>query len=585
MKKINNNDLSIKNLEEEVTLYGFVNKKRDLGGVIFFDLRDRSGIVQIVVKPESEYYDLASSLKIESVVEVIGKVVERENKNTTIATGEIEIDLKKLTLLSQAADVPFMIEDDTKALEDTRLKYRYLDIRRNYIKDKLIARHKIVTSIREYLNKLDFLEVETPILCKSTPEGARDYLVPSRVNKGKFYALPQSPQIFKQLLMIGGLEKYYQIARCFRDEDLRSDRQPEFTQVDMELSYIDENDIMDLVEGLFVKVFKDVKNISLKVPFLRMTYNEAMEKYGTDKPDLRYEIPLANVTDIFKNSEFTVFQDVIKNNGYISALVIPNGTNLITRKMIDQYTEFVKTYQAKGLAFIKVVDQDLTGGISKFITNEEQEKLLETLHYQDNDLIFFVSDKKKIAQTALGALRIKIAHDLDLIPNDQYKFLWITDFPVFEWSDEEDRYLACHHPFTAPKDEDVDKLLTDKENCYAKAYDIVLNGYEVGGGSIRIHDQEVQQKMFEALGFSDEKAKEKFGFFLEAFNYGVPPHGGLAIGLERLVMILTNTTNIRDVIAFPKTASASCLMSEAPNIVTEEQLKELNIQVIDNKNN
>ena len=585
MKKINNNDLSIKNLEEEVTLYGFVNKKRDLGGVIFFDLRDRSGIVQIVVKPESEYYDLASSLKIESVVEVIGKVVERENKNTTIATGEIEIDLKKLTLLSQAADVPFMIEDDTKALEDTRLKYRYLDIRRNYIKDKLIARHKIVTSIREYLNKLDFLEVETPILCKSTPEGARDYLVPSRVNKGKFYALPQSPQIFKQLLMIGGLEKYYQIARCFRDEDLRSDRQPEFTQVDMELSYIDENDIMDLVEGLFVKVFKDVKNISLKVPFLRMTYNEAMEKYGTDKPDLRYEIPLANVTDIFKNSEFTVFQDVIKNNGYISALVIPNGTNLITRKMIDQYTEFVKTYQAKGLAFIKVVDQDLTGGISKFITNEEQEKLLETLHYQDDDLIFFVSDKKKIAQTALGALRIKIAHDLDLVPNDQYKFLWVTDFPVFEWSDEEGRYLACHHPFTAPKDEDVDKLLTDKENCYAKAYDIVLNGYEVGGGSIRIHDQEVQQKMFEALGFSDEKAKEKFGFFLEAFNYGVPPHGGLAIGLERLVMILTNTTNIRDVIAFPKTASASCLMSEAPNIVTEEQLKELNIQVIDNKNN
>ena len=585
MKKINNNDLSIKNLEEEVTLYGFVNKKRDLGGVIFFDLRDRSGIVQIVVKPESEYYDLASSLKIESVVEVIGKVVERENKNTTIATGEIEIDLKKLTLLSQAADVPFMIEDDTKALEDTRLKYRYLDIRRNYIKDKLIARHKIVTSIREYLNKLDFLEVETPVLCKSTPEGARDYLVPSRVNKGKFYALPQSPQIFKQLLMIGGLEKYYQIARCFRDEDLRSDRQPEFTQVDMELSYIDENDIMDLVEGLFVKVFKDVKNISLKVPFLRMTYNEAMEKYGTDKPDLRYEIPLANVTDIFKNSEFTVFQDVIKNNGYISALVIPNGTNLITRKMIDQYTEFVKTYQAKGLAFIKVVDQDLTGGISKFITNEEQEKLLETLCYQDNDLIFFVSDKKKIAQTALGALRIKIAHDLDLVPNDQYKFLWVTDFPVFEWSDEEGRYLACHHPFTAPKDEDVDKLLTDKENCYAKAYDIVLNGYEVGGGSIRIHDQEVQQKMFEALGFSDEKAKEKFGFFLEAFNYGVPPHGGLAIGLERLVMILTNTTNIRDVIAFPKTASASCLMSEAPNIVTEEQLKELNIQVIDNKNN
>ena len=478
-----------------------------------------------------------------------------------------------------------MIEDDTKALEDTRLKYRYLDIRRNYIKDKLIARHKIVTSIREYLNKLDFLEVETPVLCKSTPEGARDYLVPSRVNKGKFYALPQSPQIFKQLLMIGRLEKYYQIARCFRDEDLRSDRQPEFTQVDMELSYIDENDIMDLVEGLFVKVFKDVKNISLKVPFLRMTYNEAMEKYGTDKPDLRYEIPLANVTDIFKNSEFTVFQDVIKNNGYISALVIPNGTNLITRKMIDQYTEFVKTYQAKGLAFIKVVDQDLTGGISKFITNEEQEKLLETLHYQDNDLIFFVSDKKKIAQTALGALRIKIAHDLDLVPNDQYKFLWVTDFPVFEWSDEEGRYLACHHPFTAPKDEDVDKLLTDKENCYAKAYDIVLNGYEVGGGSIRIHDQEVQQKMFEALGFSDEKAKEKFGFFLEAFNYGVPPHGGLAIGLERLVMILTNTTNIRDVIAFPKTASASCLMSEAPNIVTEEQLKELNIQVIDNKNN
>ncbi len=577
MKKIKQVALSIKNIKEKVTLYGWVSKKRDLGGVLFIDLRDRSGIIQIVIREESNLYPLASTLKNESVIEVQGTVVERENKNPQLPTGAIEVEATSLTLLNSAKDLPFEITDHTTALEDTRLKYRYLDLRRTPLKEKLILRHKIVTAIRQYLNEQEFIEVETPILCLSTPEGARDYLVPSRVNKGRFYALPQSPQLFKQLLMIGGMERYYQIARCFRDEDLRADRQPEFTQVDMEMSFIEEQDVEDLVEGLMTKVFKEIKGLELKTPFVKMKYEEAMARYGSDKPDRRFAMELTEVTTLFNNSSFSLFKEMATTGGYINALVVKNQASNISRKKIEAYTDFVKTYKAKGLAFVKAEDQIFTGGISKYISAEEYQALYEVLHFTSNDMIFFVASSKRIAQTALGELRLKIAKDFDLIPNDRYEFLWVTDFPVFEWSEEEGRYLACHHPFTAPKEEDIDKLLTDKEHCYAKAYDIVLNGYEIGGGSIRIHQSEVQEKMFEALGFSQEEAHQKFGFFLEAFQYGTPPHGGLALGLERLVMILSNTTNIRDVIAFPKTASANDLMSEAPNVVSIKQLHELGI--------
>lgn len=581
MKQINNNELNMQDISKKVTVYGFLSKKRNLGGVLFFDLRDRSGIVQIVIKDTLENYETLTTLKVESVLKVTGTVVERENKNSNLATGDIEIMASQIEILNAASDVPFEISDTTTALEDTRLKYRYLDIRRPSLKDKLIMRHKIVTSIRNYLNEFAFVEVETPILCLSTPEGARDYLVPSRVNQGKFYALPQSPQIFKQLLMIGGMERYYQIAKCFRDEDLRADRQPEFTQVDLEMSYVEENDIQNLVEGLLKRVFKETKNIDITTPFMKMKYDEAMERYGSDKPDMRFEMLLTNVTGIFGNTEFSVFKTVLESNGYINAMVVKQKAEQISRKKIDEYTDFVKTYGAKGLAFVKVESSEITGGIAKFLTDEEKATLTSQLLLEDNDIVFFISDKKKVAQTALGALRLKIAKDFDMIDQNCYKFLWVTDFPVFEWSDEEQRYLACHHPFTAPKDEDVSKLLSDKENCYAKAYDVVLNGYELGGGSIRIHNQEIQAKMFEALGFTKEDAEKKFGFFLEAFKYGAPPHGGLAIGLERLVMLLTDTTNIRDVMAFPKTASASDLMSDAPNTVDKKQLEELGIRFIE----
>lgn len=581
MKLNRNTDFNIKNVGQNVELYGWVQKKRDLGGLIFIDLRDRSGLIQLVVNPDSKFYDVASSLKSEAVIRVSGKILERESKNSNLATGEIEVEVLELEIINQSADLPFEIMDDTTALEDTRLKYRYLDIRRNPIKDKLVMRHKVLKSIREYLNDLDFIEVETPILCKSTPEGARDYLVPSRVNKNKFYALPQSPQLFKQLLMIGGMERYYQVARCFRDEDLRSDRQPEFTQVDMEMSFVSEDDVMSVVENLMKKVFKDTKNIDIEVPFYRMKYDDCMMMYGSDKPDLRFDMKLNNVNEIFTNTTFEVFKNTLSNDGLILAMCIKDKASIISRKVIDEYTDFVKKYRAHGLAFVKMIDGEFTGGISKFISEEEKSNLINKLNINDGDVIFFISDEVKVSQTALGALRLKVANDFDLIDKSLYKFLWVTDFPVFEWSEEENRFMACHHPFTAPKDSDVDKLLTDKAHCYAKAYDVVLNGYEAGGGSIRIHQADVQNKMFEALGFTEEDAKEKFGFFIDAFKYGAPSHGGLAIGLERLVMILTDTTNIRDVIAFPKTNSAACLMSDAPNVVDEKQLNELYINTIE----
>lgn len=577
MKKINNTDLGINDINKEVILYGWVQKKRDLGGVLFIDLRDRSGIIQLVINDDNECFNLAATLKNESVLKVSGLVRERENKNDNLKTGMIEVVISNLEILNQSIDLPFEIIDNTTALEDTKLKYRYLDLRRNPVKDKLVTRHKIVTSIREYLNSLNFIEIETPILCKSTPEGARDYLVPSRVNKNKFYALPQSPQILKQLLMIGGMERYYQVARCFRDEDLRADRQPEFTQIDMEMSFIDEEDIQNVVEGLMKKVFKEIKGIELQTPFLRMKYDEAMERFGSDKPDMRFEMELHDVTKLFHNSEFQVFSNTIKENGIISTIKVENEASNFSRKRIDELTEFVKQYKAKGLAFIKIENNEFTGGISKFLTEDEKKNLKEELNLHENDLVFFASDKKEIVYASLGALRCLLGKELGLIKENDYKFLWVVDFPVFEWSEEENRFISCHHPFTMPKEEDIDKLLTDKANCHAKAYDIVLNGYEVGGGSIRIHKEEIQEKMFEALGFSKEEAYNQFGFLIDAFKYGTPPHGGLAIGLERLVMILTGTTNIRDVIAFPKTTSASDLMMSCPSYVSDKQLDELYI--------
>ena len=578
MKKYNNNDFNIKNVGENVELYGWASKVRNLGGLIFIDLRDRSGKVQLLINPDNNCYEEATKVRNEYVLKVNGVIEERQSKNPNMATGEIEVNVSSLEILNEAETPVFELDKDD-ALEDTRLKYRYLDLRRDNIKNNLITRHKITMAARKFLSDNGFIEVETPILSKSTPEGARDYLVPSRVNKGNFYALPQSPQIYKQLLMIGGIEKYFQIARCFRDEDLRADRQPEFTQIDMEMSFVSEEDVMDNTEKLFQTIFKEVKGYDIKLPLMRMKYDDAINFYGSDKPDLRFDMKINDVTEVFSKCDFELFKRELEDNGIINAIVVKNAADKYSRKDIDKLTDFVKTYKANGLFFLKYNNSEFAGSIAKILTDEVKEELIKSLCLEENDLIFVIAGKKLITKTSLGALRCKLARDLDLIKKGDYKFLWVTDFPSFEWSEEENRFVACHHPFTAPKDEDIDKLLTDKEHCYSKAYDIVCNGYEAGGGSIRIHNADVQEKMFEALELTKEDIEEKFGFFVNAFKYGTPPHGGLAIGLERLTMLLCETDNIKDVIAFPKTSSASCLMSEAPNTVSEKQLEELNITV------
>ena len=579
MKKYNNGSFRIDSIGKQVELMGWVNKKRNLGGLIFIDLRDRSGIIQLVVRPENQYYSLAEDIKNEYVIRVVGTICERENKNTHLPTGDIECEVETLFVINTSKDLPFEVSNDTTALEDTRLKYRYLDLRRASLQQNLMLRHQVTLITRNFLSKLGFIEIETPILCKSTPEGARDYLVPSRISNGKFYALPQSPQIYKQILMIGGLEKYYQIARCFRDEDLRADRQPEFTQIDIEMSFAEEEDIWQVVEDLMREIFREIKGITLP-NFERLTYMECMKRFGSDKPDTRFGMELQDVTSIFEHTNFAIFRNIIENQGIINALVVKNHASDYSRKDLEKLTEFIKVYGAKALSYLKYNEKELSGSIGKVMNEEEKSSLITTLGLEANDLVLIVADKKKIVQSSLGALRNKLGHDLHLIDEEKYNFLWVTNFPMFEYSEEEKRFVAAHHPFTSPNLEDVDKLMTDPENCFSRAYDLVLNGYELLSGSIRIHDEELQETVFEAIGMTMEEARKKFGFFLDAFQFGTPPHGGVGIGLERLIMILAGTDNIRDVVAFPKTASASDLMSEAPNIVEEKQLKELGIELI-----
>lgn len=575
-KTHSNGELRLKDAGKQVVLEGWVAKRRNFGALVFIDLRDREGITQLV-------FDETISTQIvdvrnEYVLCAKGVVVERQDKNPNLATGDIEIKVSSVEIINTAETTPLIIADETDALEDTRLKYRYLDLRRPCLQKNLKLRHQVTMITRNYLSDQGFLEIETPILCKSTPEGARDYLVPSRITKGGFYALPQSPQIYKQLLMIGGFEKYFQIARCFRDEDLRADRQPEFTQIDIEMSFVEEDDVFAMVEGLMREIFKQTKGITL-TDFERIPYVECMRRFGSDKPDLRFGMELQQLNDLFAQTEFTIFKNILEQGGEINALVVKDAADCFSRKQLDKLQEHVRIYGAKALSFLKYNADGFSGSIAKAISDAEKEALKEKLKLEENDLLLFVADKQAVSQTALGALRVKLGHDLNLIDTDTYRFLWVTNFPMFEYSEEEQRYVAAHHPFTSPNLEDVDKLLNDKANCYSRAYDLVLNGYELLSGSIRIHDQQLQEQVFEAIGMSKEEAKRRFGFFLEAFRYGTPPHGGVGIGLERLIMILAGTDNIRDVVAFPKTASASDLMSEAPSSVDKKQLDELHIAI------
>ncbi|RSJ54382.1 Aspartate--tRNA ligase [Streptococcus gordonii] len=562
---------------QEITLKGWVARRRDLGGLIFIDLRDREGIMQLVINPETVSKDVmetAESLRSEFVIEVTGQVVAREQANDKLATGAVELHVQSLEVLNTAKTTPFEIKDGIEANDDTRLRYRYLDLRRPEMLENLKLRAKVTHSIRNYLDELEFIDVETPFLSKSTPEGARDYLVPSRVNKGHFYALPQSPQITKQLLMNAGFDRYYQIVKCFRDEDLRGDRQPEFTQVDLETSFLSEQEIQDITEGLIARVMKETKGIEVTLPFPRMKYDDAMALYGSDKPDTRFDMLLQDLTEVVKGVDFKVFSEAPA----VKAIVVKGAADNYSRKDIDKMTEVAKQYGAKGLAWVKVVDGELNGPVAKFLT-AIQADLMTALGLEDKDLVLFVADTLEVANATLGALRGRIAKELGLIDNDKFNFLWVVDWPMFEWSEEEGRYMSAHHPFTLPQAETAHELEGDLAKVRAIAYDIVLNGYELGGGSLRINQKELQERMFKALGFSAEEANDQFGFLLEAMDYGFPPHGGLAIGLDRFVMLLAGEENIREVIAFPKNNKATDPMTQAPSPVAAKQLDELSLQV------
>lgn len=578
----NNGELRIENVGEVVELKGWVAKKRNLGALVFIDLRDRYGITQIIVNEAME--NIAKEIKNEYIIYVKGTVVERSSKNPNMATGDIEIDATEIKIINSAKLTPIIVSDDTDALEETRMQYRYLDLRRPVMQNKIIMRYKITRSIRQYLDDLDFVDIETPYLNRSTPEGARDFLVPSRVHPGDFYALPQSPQLFKQLLMVAGFEKYYQIARCFRDEDLRADRQPEFTQVDVEMSFMTTDEILEIGENMVAKVIKDVKGIDVPLPLKRMTWHEAMETYGIDKPDIRFDMKLVNLNETVKDVDFMVFKSALENHGHVKGINVKNQASNFSRKKIDKLTDLVKTYKAKGLAWMKINNGKAEGPIVKFFNDEQLDRLLKTMNANDNDLLLFVSDVKyMVVCDALAALRNYLGKELKLYDPNELGLLWVVDFPMFEYDDETQRYYATHHPFTRPKEEDIDKIESDPANCLADAYDIVLNGFELGGGSQRIYEQDLQERAFKALSLTPEQVENKFGWFVDALKYGTPPHGGFALGLDRLVMLLTQSESIRDVIAFPKNASATCPMSKAPNSVEKDQLDELGIGVLNDE--
>jgi aspartyl-tRNA synthetase len=574
-------EVTEKAIGEKVTLKGWVQKRRDLGGLIFIDLRDRTGIVQIVLNPDvsPEALKIAEKVRTEYVLDVKGTVLARAEGtvNEAIKTGKIEVQAEELTIINEAKTTPFVIADNTDVSEDVRLKYRYLDLRRPVMFETFKMRHQVTKAIRDFLDGEGFLDVETPILTKSTPEGARDYLVPSRVHPGEFYALPQSPQIFKQLMMVGGFERYYQIARCFRDEDLRADRQPEFTQVDIETSFLSQEDILAMTERMMQKVMKDVKGIEMPAPFPRMSYDEAMDRFGSDKPDTRFGMELTDLSETVKDSGFKVFASAVESGGQVKAINVKGAAGSYSRKDIDALTDFVSVYGAKGLAWLKAEEDGLKGPISKFFGEDDQQALKEKLNAETGDLLLFVADKKSIVADALGALRLKLGKELGMIDQSKFNFLWITDWPLLEYDEEAGRYFAAHHPFTMPVREDLPLLDSNPAGVKAQAYDLVLNGYELGGGSLRIFERDVQEKMFSVLGFTKEQAVEQFGFLLEAFEYGTPPHGGIALGLDRMVMLLAGRTNLRDTIAFPKTASASDLLTDAPGEVSNAQLDELHL--------
>ena len=578
-------ELRSKNIGEVVTLSGWVDTKRNVStSLTFIDLRDREGKTQIVFNNEllsEKVLEEVQKLKSESVIKVIGEVKERSNKNPNIPTGEIEVFAKEIEILNACDTLPFQISGiDDNLSENMRLTYRYLDIRRNKMLNNLKMRHRMIMSIRNYMDNAGFLDVDTPVLTKSTPEGARDFLVPSRTNPGTFYALPQSPQLFKQLLMIGGVEKYFQIAKCFRDEDLRADRQPEFTQLDIEMSFVEKEDVMNEIEGLAKYVFKNVTGEEANYTFQKMPYAEAMDRFGSDKPDLRFGVELKDLSDIVKNSSFNAFSSTVQNGGLVKAVVAPNANEKFSRKVISEYEEYVKTYfGAKGLAYIKLTADGITSPIAKFLSEDEMKAIIDKTEAKTGDVIFIVADKKKVVHSALGALRLRIGKDLELINKDEFKFLWVVDFPMFDYDEEEQRYKAEHHPFTSIKAEDLDKFLAGQtEDIRTNTYDLVLNGSEIGGGSIRIFNPKIQSMVFDRLGLSQEEAKAKFGFFLDAFKYGAPPHGGLAFGIDRWLMVMLKEESIRDVIPFPKTNKGQCLMTEAPNTVDEKQLEELFIK-------